>query len=390
MKNLHKFFLLGLILLAINLSAPKNSYSIEFTINATLQGLQEVPSNSSTASGSIAIDPANSNIIYFGTGESTFSVVSYYGRGLLKSTNGGDTWTNLTSGLPISNSSYTSRIVIRPNKSSHLFAAMSYDGLYRSTNSGTTWTQVVSGRCDDIVFSPSGDSAYIVGSGTGYRVSVNGGASFTVNGSLPLAAERNHIAICKTNPNILYASTYDGGSTIKVYKSVDHGLTFSQVAIGQNFSGSQAWYDFYMYVNPFDANYAYVGSIDIWRTTNGGSTNFTNVSNAYGGGNVHPDQQNMTFHPTDPNQMLCVHDGGIMKSTNKGLSWINMNTNQTLTQFYRIASDPSNGNHILGGTQDNGTQRTLGSLNWTAAFGGDGGEVCFHSHFQVPCQRDCF
>jgi hypothetical protein len=333
----------------------------------------------SLSSGSIAIDPANSNIIYFGTGESTFSVVSYYGRGLLKSTNGGDTWTNLTSGLPISNSSYTSRIVIRPNNSSHLFAAMSYDGLYRSTNSGTTWTQVVSGRCDDIVFSPSGDSAYIAGSGTGYRVSVNGGASFTVNGSLPLAAERNHIAICKTNPNILYASTYDGGSTIKVYKSVDHGLTFSQVAIGQNFSGSQAWYDFYMYVNPFDANYAYVGSIDIWRTTNGGSTNFTNVSNAYGGGNVHPDQQNMTFHPTDPNQMLCVHDGGIMKSTNKGLSWINMNTNQTLTQFYRIASDPSNGNHILGGTQDNGTQRTLGSLNWTAAFGGDGGEVCFHS-----------
>ena len=53
MKNLHKFFLLGLILLAINLSAPKNSYSIEFTINATLQGLQEVPSNSSTATGSL-------------------------------------------------------------------------------------------------------------------------------------------------------------------------------------------------------------------------------------------------------------------------------------------------------------------------------------------------
>ena len=33
----------------------------------------------------------------------------------------------------------------------------------------------------------------------------------------------------------------------------------------------------------------------------------------------------------------------------------------------------------MGGTQDNGTQRTLGTLNYSLAFGGDGGEVCFHS-----------
>ena len=133
-----------------------------------------------------------------------------------------------------------------------------------------------------------------------------------------------------------------------------------------------------MHVNPFDPNYAYVGSVDIWRTTDGGTTNFTNITNGYAGGIVHVDEQNLTFHPTDPNQLVCVNDGGIWKSTNRGTNWTNMNTNQTLTQFYRIASDPSNANHILGGTQDNGTQRTTGAINWAAAFGGDGGEVCFH------------
>jgi len=50
----------------------------------------------SMAMGSIAIDPTNTNIIYAGTGEATYSGASYYGRGLLKSTDGGNTWTNIT------------------------------------------------------------------------------------------------------------------------------------------------------------------------------------------------------------------------------------------------------------------------------------------------------
>ncbi len=328
----------------------------------------------SLSSGSIAIDPGNSNIIYYGTGEASYSAASYYGRGLLKSTDGGETWVSYTSGLPLS--SYTSRIVIRPNHSMELLAAMGNGGLYRSTNSGLNWTLLVSGRCDDVVFSPTGDTAYIVGSGTGYRISTDGGASFNSNGSLSMGT-RNHIAVSKSSPNILYYSKYVSPD-ITVFKSSNGGLTFSQIASGTNFSGSQAWYDFYMYVNPFDPNYAYVGSVDIWRTTNGG-TNFTNITNGYSGGNVHVDQQNFDFHPTDPNQTLSVNDGGIWKSTNRGTSWTNLNTNQTLTQFYRIAADPSNANHIMGGTQDNGTQRTLGAINWSAAFGGDGGEICFHT-----------
>ena len=50
----------------------------------------------------------------------------------------------------------------------------------------------------------------------------------------------------------------------------------------------------------------------------------------------------------------------------------------TLTQFYRIASSPFVAGRILGGTQDNGTQQTYSAINWAAAFGGDGGEVCFN------------
>ena len=330
----------------------------------------------SMSSGALGIDPNNTNTIYYGTGEATYSAASYYGRGILKSTNGGNSWTNYTTGLPTL--TYCARILVRPDSSNVILAAMGISGLYRSTDGGETWILVISGRCDDVVTTPTGDTVFTVGSGVGYQRSTDGGVTFTsISGSGYVFGTRNQMAICRNFPNVLYMSSYSG-STIRVFKSTNGGLNYTEPAPGTNFSGSQAWYDFYMHVNPTDPNYAYVGSIDIWRTTNGG-TSFQNISNGYTGGIVHVDQHNMAFHPTNPDELIATNDGGVWKSTDRGTSWINLNNDISVTQFYRIASDPSNASHILGGTQDNGTQRTLGTLNWAAAFGGDGGEVCFQS-----------
>jgi hypothetical protein len=49
----------------------------------------------SLAVGSIALDPSNPSILYVGTGEENFSGDSYYGAGILKSTDGGATWIHL-------------------------------------------------------------------------------------------------------------------------------------------------------------------------------------------------------------------------------------------------------------------------------------------------------
>ncbi len=341
--------------------------------NSGLNWISLTDNEVSLSSGSIAIDPLNTGIIYYGTGEANYFTTScYYGRGILKSTDGGVSWTNYTDGLP--SLTYCSRIVIRPGNPSQVFAAMGTSGLYKSTNSGINWVQILSGRCDDIIFSPSGLNAYITGSGTGYRISTDGGVTFNSNSSLTMGI-RNQIAICRSVPSVLYASVHSD-SSIYVFKSTNSGLNFSQVAPGTNFNGSQAWYDFYIHVNPYDANYAYVGSIDLWRTSNGGIS-FENITNAYSGGVVHVDHHNMDFNPVNPDELTCVNDGGVWKSTNRGTNWINMNASLTLTQFYRIAADPQNANHVIGGTQDNGTQRTLGTLNWSAVITSDGGDVCF-------------
>src|SRR5262249_26303281 len=49
----------------------------------------------SLAMGSVVLDPSNPNVVYAGTGEDNFSLDSYYGCGVLKSTDGGATWTQL-------------------------------------------------------------------------------------------------------------------------------------------------------------------------------------------------------------------------------------------------------------------------------------------------------
>jgi len=326
----------------------------------------------SLSTGAIAMDVSTKKtIIYYGTGEATYSGASYYGRGLLKSTNGGETWTNYKSGLP--SSTYFSRIVIRPGHSSQLLAALGNSGLYRSTDAGQSWFQVRSGRCDDVLYSLSGDTAYIIGSGQNMRISTDGGVSFpTEIGTGITFGTRNHFAYCKSSPKVFYVSVYNSSGTVSLFKSTDKGLNFVKLVPEFNFSGGQAWYDFYMHVSPYNPDYAYVGTLTIFRTTNGGSS-FENISLS----SVHVDQHNMDFHPLDSNKIICVNDGGVWKSDDRGSSWTNLNAGLTLTQFYRMTSNPSSASHLLGGTQDNGTQQTTGALNWAAAFGGDGGEVCF-------------
>ena len=243
-------------------------------------------------------------------------------------------------------------------------------------DAGVAWMQVVSGRCDDIVFSPNGINAYIIGNGTGYRVSTDGGVTFTLNGEINIGI-KNHIAICRNSPAILYISVSTMTYT-SVFKSTNSGLNFAKVGLGTNFDGGgQALYDFYIHVNPSDPDNAYIGLASIWRTTDGGIS-FQNIS--YSVPNImHTGQNNMDFNPVNSNELIAVNSGGVWKSTDRGSSWINLNGSLTLTQFHNIAADPLNVNHIIGGTQDNGTQQTFGTLNYTAAFGSHGGEVCFHA-----------
>ena len=81
------------------------------TTNAGVQWQVLTDSLTAVTTGGLAVDPNNPNVVYYGTGELNFSLDSYYGDGLFKSTNGGTTWTKVATTAV---GRYFSQITINP------------------------------------------------------------------------------------------------------------------------------------------------------------------------------------------------------------------------------------------------------------------------------------
>src|SRR5208283_4627765 len=99
--------------------------------------------------GAVAIDPSNSKVVWVGTGESWTRNSVSIGDGIYKSTDGGESWTNM--GLP--NSERITRIVVDPKNGDTIYACVpgklwsdSADrGLYKTTDGGQTWSLILKG-----------------------------------------------------------------------------------------------------------------------------------------------------------------------------------------------------------------------------------------------------
>ncbi len=365
------------------------------------------------ACGALAIDPVNTDVIYWGTGEQNgCGSLCYSGIGILKSSDGGTTWA-MTGLQRTGSATYT--IVIHPTATNTVFAAMD-NGVYRSTDGGAGWSTVLTGRATDLILNPdTAATMYAAIAGTGLYKSTDGGSSWVLKPTgLPPAGQigRMTLALCAAQPATVYSRifgshpTVSGSDTNRVYRSTDAGETWNIVAApiswspklrGTNGSGAgysllgvnerndpeggdeepggaQGWYNNYIAVDPTDPNIVYVGGIDLWRTTNGGA-NWSNLSRGYQGGPVHVDQHAFGFDPSNPNSIVVGNDGGVYRSTNRGTTWSNLNGDLNTIQFYSIAVDPGSASVTYGGTQDNGTQRRMGGTLWGDVTGGDGGFV---------------
>jgi photosystem II stability/assembly factor-like uncharacterized protein len=138
-------------------------------------------------------------------------------------------------------------------------------------------------------------------------------------------------------------------------------------------TGGQAWYDLSIAVSPSNANEVYVGGINIWKSTNGGSTWTLNAywyypEPAYP--YVHADIHSLDFFGST---LWAGSDGGIFKTTNGGSTWTDLSAGLQTTQFYRIGGYPARHDLVYGGSQDNGTNR-YDAGSWTHVLGADGME----------------
>ncbi len=340
----------------------------------------------------IAIDPNSPyTTMYIGTGDRDAG--DTYSIGVLKSTDGGNNWS--PTGLSWDTGDYyvVGRLLIDPSNSQILIAATN-GGIYRTTNGGTNWSMVQSGNFKDLEFKP-GNSNIIYASGSGVYKSSNNGQSWAVlSTGLPASGvNRYAIAVSPDNASKLYvlASRSDNNGLKGVYVSDNEGTSFTEVK-NQNSpnllgwkgdgtdAGGQGWYDLAIAVSPNDENMVFVGGVNVWVSTNGGSgwepCAIWTDHPTYNPGSVYPvvhaDHHDLFFIPGTTSLISC-HDGGINITHNYGGTWTYIGSGIRNSQFYKFGTYRSNSDLIIGGCQDIGTKLMNGS-SWSDVLGGDGME----------------
>jgi len=338
----------------------------------------------------IAIDPTNPNVMYIGTGDQDAS--DTYGVGVLKSIDGGISWTITGLNWTTNQGRSVGRLLINPNDHNMIFAATS-SGVFKSPDAGVTWTKVLgTGNIKDMEFKPGDPSVIYAASTAGFYKSVNTGLSFTIvstTAGLPFSSSINRIAIGVTpaNPSYVYLLySASGSSSYKgLYLSNNSGTTFTLQSNSPNLfgwdsdgmdGGGQGWYTLSLDVSPVNVAEVIVGGVNIWKSDNAGM-DWNCVAHWWGAGGlpyVHADIHSLVYRP-DGSELYAATDGGLYVTNDGASSWQDKSNGLQIGQMYRLGNSVTNANLVMQGWQDNGS-----SLYNAGAFervlGGDGME-CF-------------
>ena len=330
----------------------------------------------------IAIHPTSPDAIFIATGDGDGA--DTFSAGVLKTTDGGLTWQPTGLDWNISQARTTRALRMHPNDPNMMYCAAS-NGLYRTTDGGDTWDLMMPGSFRDVEFMPGDTTIVYASSNRFYRSDSEGlGFSAAVSGLPPNnQVGRMAIAVSPADPLIVYAlcSRNSDQGFLGLYRSTDGGHSFEERSTSPNImgwstdggdEGGQAWYDMALAVDPVDPDIVYVGGINVWRSNDGGIT--WNIRSHW----VYPSSIGYThadIHSLDilDGKLWCGSDGGIYVSSNGGNNWQDRSAGLDITQFYRLGTSELRSDLVLGGAQDNGSNRLLDG-QWTHVFGADGME----------------
>jgi photosystem II stability/assembly factor-like uncharacterized protein len=338
--------------------------------------------------GAIALAHSNPLVIYAGTGEANNSGDSNYGLGILTSTDGGSTWTLRTGPSNAFNRLTTSQIAVDATHSSIAYAAMadfganglfgSNTGIWKTTDGGATWTNTTTTITSvfpwsAVVIDPNNSQnlyaavGYLYGtSSNGVYRSVNGGGSWSLLTNGPNGSNTGRIALAlgKSNSSVLYAAVQDpktyGLHGIFRSDNANTTATFTTLSNTPNFLGGQGWYDIVVAVDPANSANVYAAGVvnsnmdAIIKSTNSG-VSWTDITTGSNGVEPHTDNHALAFDATG--HLLDGDDGGIYRYDPGNNDWTDLNSNINSIQFSGIGLHPTNASIAIGGSQDNGRLR---------------------------------
>lgn len=333
----------------------------------------------SLAIGALAVDPTSPNIVYAGTGEYVpgSDAGAYYGNGLYRSADFGDTWSDLgTSQFYLAE---IARIVVNPSNNANLFVAAS-NGLWESLSSGTSWTQLSANPCTDVVLvqkpSEPGTRRLVAAFSTlGVYASANSGSGWSAFSAIsvpgaPSGSRNIVLGACRTQPNVIYAAFCEGGSggnmLAHVAKSSDWGASWIARTIPSSGRLYQAAYNLFIQPDPTLADTVILGVVDVFKSVDGGGS-WNPVTFGTGAGPgvaVHPDQHAIAFHPTTANALYVGCDGGLFFSPDSCATWKSCNNDLASLQLYDLGQHPQYEAIMIAGSQDNGGFHYSGAPIW--------------------------
>lgn len=258
-----------------------------------------------TGANEVVIDPANPNTVYVAMWQRRRAVGQFIGggpeSGIYKSTNAGQTWTKLTTGLPVKDMGRINLAVdakVRPSRLYAMIDALADErGFYRSDDSGATWARV-------------GKRA--PGGGRG--------------GGVPVA------------------------DTDEVRQAEDDAEQEGAPQGDAWFMNADPGYYNEFFVDPIRPDTVWAMSTNLERSTDGGRTWSTFPLQG-----VHVDHHVIWPNPADRNHIVLGNDGGLYESYDEGVTWRHF-TNLPISQFYRVSVDNMLPFYtVCGGTQDNGS-----------------------------------
>jgi hypothetical protein len=323
----------------------------------------------------LLFDPTNPQIIYAGTGDRDAS--DSPGMGVLKSTDGGETWEFMNAGIE----SYFINTLRYQNSTGWIWACTN-EGIFYSPDQGLTWVQSSSNTINykDMEFHPTNDQTiYATGGGRLY-ISYDGGVEWDYIMQVLGTGARMCVDVSPAAPDNVYVLKTGTTEFSGFYLSTDAGQTFVEQSDSPNImgwaadgssSGGQAWYDLCLSVDPLDAQVVYVGGIRMKKSVDAGVT-WVDINPNF----LHVDQHESQFSPVT-HELYLNNDGGIYRYANHN-EWIDISHGIINGQIYQLGQSINSPNNTLTGFQDNGTAEFNGLL-WKRRGGGDGFE-CAYDH----------
>ena len=322
------------------------------------------------STGAVAVADSDPNIIYLGTGSDGVRSNVSTGRGMYKSTDGGQTWK--FAGLY--NAGQIGAVRIHPTNPDIVWVSAGGDifksnderGVFKTTDGGQSWRKVLfvsdSVGAMDVELQPGNSNVvyawmsrlerkpWTIISGSregGFYKSTDGGEHFSkITSGLPTELiGKGNLAVTAANPNRIYAliEAKPGGG---FYRSEDAGQTWALI----NSQGSLIQRPFYyttLGADPSNADVIYAGAEGFFKSTDAGQT-FAPLRTPHG------DNHDIWINPRDSQIMVQANDGGANVSTDGGRTW-STQMNQPTAEIYGIWVDNQFPYKLYVAQQDNTT-----------------------------------